>query len=398
MSILYCAIPNFAVALARRDRPELAARPLVLLDAEERVFDASPDVAERGVTVGLTAHTVQVRCPGAHLEVADLDRCRSELKAFLEVLEEFSPSVEPHGWGAAYVDLGDAMRDRARAVAFCKESGRSVRQALGQAMQPALGWNKGKFTARVAARCTQPGHLLPVDAEEEHAFLSPLPVTLLPLSEETVRRLHFLGLRTLGQYAALPVPAVWQQFGRAGKLAHRLACGKDDRPVIARRQAPTIEGGHTFETPTVSRERVLAVAQRVIDALFQELSSQFAACGSLRLVARMEDGSAVERARTFLFPVSDRQRIGRAVDDLLDGVQGKGSVAAISIALEQIQEAVMEQLTLFSDQHGDDHQLRQVQRYLVTRFGASRLRRASLIRPQAPLPEWRILWQEEDPT
>jgi protein ImuB len=221
----------------------------------------------------------------------------------------------------------------------------------------------------------------------------------LPLSEETLSRLRFLGLRTLGQYAALPTAAVWQQFGQVGKLAHRLARGEDDRPVIARQQSPVIEGDHVFETPAVTRERVLAAAQRVVDVLVQELGSQFVACGRLRLVVRLGDGSAIEHVRTFLFPVSDRQRIGRAVVDLLDGVQGKGGaatteIAAISVALEQIQEAVMEQLTLFSDGHSDDQDLRQVQRYLVTRFGASHLRRAALMQPQAPLPEWRAVWQQ----
>jgi len=34
-----------------------------------------------------------------------------------------------------------------------------------------------------------------------------------------------------------------------------------------------------------------------------------------------------------------------------------------------------------------------VERYLASRFGASRLRRAVLTQPGAPLPEWRFTWQ-----
>ncbi len=147
--------------------------------------------------------------------------------------------MEPHGWGAAYVDLGDLVRGHADAVALCREMGRAVRRELGEALQPALGWDSGKFTAQAAARRTPPGRLRAVDAVRERGFLQPLPVTLLPLAGEAVQRLGFLGLRTLGQYAALPPAAVWQQFGRAGKLAHRCARGEDDRPVIPRGRRPT---------------------------------------------------------------------------------------------------------------------------------------------------------------
>jgi len=74
------------------------------------------------------------------------------------------------------------------------------------------------------------GRLRAVGDEQERAFLNPLPMVLLPLDEDALRRLSFLGLRTLEQYATLPSGAVWQQFGRAGKLAHRCARGEDDRP------------------------------------------------------------------------------------------------------------------------------------------------------------------------
>jgi len=88
VSILYCAIPHFAVALARRDHPELAGCPLIVLDPEDRVFDVSPEGAQQGVTLGLTARIAQIRCPEARLYSGDLERCRQELEGFLEVLEQ----------------------------------------------------------------------------------------------------------------------------------------------------------------------------------------------------------------------------------------------------------------------------------------------------------------------
>ena len=43
-----------------------------------------------------------------------------------------------------------------------------------------------------------------------------------------------LGLRTLGDFAALPVRDVASRFGEPGEYAHRLARGLDSRPLATR--------------------------------------------------------------------------------------------------------------------------------------------------------------------
>ncbi|MGD8472990.1 MAG: hypothetical protein PVH59_02625, partial [Anaerolineae bacterium] len=164
MSVLYCTIPHFAAALARRHYPELMSGPLVLVGPEERVFGVSAEAAACGVATGMTARMAQIHCPEAHLLDADLARCRAEQEALFQLLEAASSRVEPHGWGAAYVDLDELVRGHADAVTICGEVGRAVRQELGEALQPALGWDSSKFTAQAAARRTPPGRLRAVDA------------------------------------------------------------------------------------------------------------------------------------------------------------------------------------------------------------------------------------------
>src|SRR5574341_1165807 len=171
MSILYCAIPHFAAALARRDDPGLEGRPLVLIGPDGRVLDVSAEAAACGVAAGLTVRAAQIRCPEARLLDADVAHCRAEFETLLELLERVSPDVEPHGWGAAYANLGDLARDHARAVEVCRQVGRAVRRELGQALQPALGWDSGKFTAQAAARRTQLGRLLAVEGVRARDFL-----------------------------------------------------------------------------------------------------------------------------------------------------------------------------------------------------------------------------------
>jgi nucleotidyltransferase/DNA polymerase involved in DNA repair len=396
MSILYCAIPHFAAALARRDDPDLEERPLILIGPEERVFGASAEAVACGVSVGLTARTAETRCPEARLLDADVARCRKEFETLLQLLERSSSRVEPHGWGAAYVDLSDLDQQRTDAVGWCRQVGRAVRQELGQALQPALGWDSSKFTAQAAARRTRPGHLLVVDTFKELAFLRPLPVTLLPLSADALQRLGFLGLRTLGQYAALPPAAVGLQFGRAGRLAHRCARGDDDRPVIPRQQAPRRIVTCELDVPLAERERLLSMLRRVISSPLAELRRDWKVPGQVHLRVEFDDGSTQERIRTLVFPTADETQVIRVLGQLLEGMFWPAAAIAMTVTLEQVQDVVAEQLALFSARGERERKLREVQRYLVARFGANRLRRIFISQPGAPLPEWRANWAEEE--
>jgi hypothetical protein len=115
---------------------------------------------------------------------------------------------------------------------------------------------------------------------------------------------------------------------------------------------------------------------------------------------------SLEQARSFLFPVSEEDRVVRALEQLLDGMKWQAAATSLAVSLAQIQDAVAEQLPLFpleGDALASERQqkLQEVERYLAARFGApaftsGRLRRPVLDQPDAPLPEWRVTWQAGD--
>jgi DNA polymerase-4 len=392
MSILYCSIPHFATALAQRDDPSLRQQPLVLVGPDGHVFAASAEASACAITPGLTPQVAEARCPQARLVEADVTRCRAEFEVLLQLLEGTNPLVEPHGWGAAYLDLNGLASDSVDAIAICSQVGQAIRRELGESLQPALGWDSTKFTAQAAAKRTRAGHLLVVSAARERAFLRPLPIALLPLGDYSLQRLRFLGLRTLGQYAALPPAAVLQQFGQAGRLAYKCARGEDGRPVIPRTQERRLVAHWGCEHLLTEREQLLTILRRLVAPLLQELRQNLQACGQVRLTVHFVDDSAQERERTLLFPTADEGRTVLVLGQLVDGMQWRMGATALQVILEQIQDSPTEQLALFPMQTEKNRKLLEVQSYLQARFGASGLRRAILAYPAAPLPEWRTSW------
>src|SRR5262249_46464952 len=89
-----------------------------------------------------------------------------------------------------------------------------------------IGIADGRFASGLAARRSTV-----VPAGKSAAFLAPLPVDLLD-RVALVDLFLRLGLRTLGDVAALPVRHVASRLGAEGIAAHRLARGLDEYPVF----------------------------------------------------------------------------------------------------------------------------------------------------------------------
>jgi nucleotidyltransferase/DNA polymerase involved in DNA repair len=179
--------------------------------------------------------------------------------------------------------------------------GRAVRAE--SLLAPAIGIAAGKFPARTAARLVVPNHARYVAPGGEAALLAPLPVEVLPLEAEMARRLRLLGIRTVGQFAALPTGAVLTQFGREGQRLHRLAHGRDEAVLQPRLSRPSAEAIYHFEDPVGDRAILEAALGALAAQVVAQLSQLRMAGQTLLLRLVLEDRSRQERRRHLPWPI-----------------------------------------------------------------------------------------------
>jgi len=375
VSVLCCQIPAFLINVTLRHEPSLAQRPLALVGPDERICAASA----AGVQPTMTPRQAQARCPDLVLHPVDLATCQQEQDAFVATLAAWGLPVEPGDWGMAYLDLQDLGDIQPLAAAL----GRTVRQTMGASLQPSLGWDSGKFTARVAAVRTPVGRMRLVSKADEAAFLTPLPITLLPLPGQALQQLWWLGIRTLGGFAALPGAAVWQRFGQAGKLAHQWAQGRDDRPVYNQVAAapPVIQVD--FEPPTGALPRAVASCCQALQPHLDTLCHELRGCRRLRLHLGF-----VTATRTLDIPfVEATTQVQAALTHHLQALVWPDLLETIAITLLETSEATPQQMNLF----GDEQQLPSWDK-LKTRYGPVFLQ-GQLLDAVHPVAERRTDWQ-----
>ena len=132
------------------------------------------------------------------------------------------------------------------------------------------------------------------------SYLAPLTVGWLrevgEATPELVELFIRLGLRTLGDLAALPAGDVYARFGNAGLHVHRLAGGGDDRPPGTTDPPAEWRTERAFDEPVEHLETVVFVAKQLADELVATLADEGRVCTRVIVTAETEHGERSERA------------------------------------------------------------------------------------------------------
>lgn len=274
-----------------------AGRPAAVLVANQ-VLAATPAARRAGVAAGLRRREAQARCPDLELHERDEGREGRAFEVVLAAVERFAPLVEVSEPGTCAVATrgpsryhgGDeALAEAVQAAVTEALGGRSPRTCRGGCrVGVADGWFAASWAARTSARpqVVPPGGSGP--------FLAPLPLGALG-QPDLVEVLWQLGLRTLGDLAALPEADVLGRFGTAGVHAHQLARGGDDRPLDARRPPPDLAAQRQLDPPVERVDQAAFVVRALAEELAEHLGGLGLSCTRLVVEAETEHGECLAR-------------------------------------------------------------------------------------------------------
>ncbi|MGI9255226.1 MAG: DNA polymerase Y family protein [Thermomicrobiales bacterium] len=389
MTIACIAVPHFALRVALLDRPELDGAPLILgppAGGRPLVQDATPEAAARGVRAGITLREAAALCPDAMILTPHPVREAATATRIADDLAVFSPLVEADARHAGHwhVDL----RGSERLLGPPHAAAERLLEGLPPLLRPRAGVAPGKFPARVAAANARPGAALFIEARDVAAALAPAPVTLLPLPPETIRRMERLGLRTLGDLAALTVPAVQARFGPEGRAARELALGIDPDPVRPAPIPEIISERITLPAPATSREALMAGIQRLALAAFERPALRDRFVRQARLLALLEGGGSWDLLATLREP-GGYERVVKALEYRLDGAALPGPIERLGLDLISPVDISGRQELLPGFRARKPRELVEAARQLKQRFGTTGLYRVVEVEPWSRIPERR---------
>ncbi|TDD31118.1 DNA polymerase Y family protein [Actinomadura sp. KC06] len=242
-----------------------------------------------GVRRGQRLRDAQRRCPELVVRERDPDAEGRLFETVVEAVAALTPRVEVVRPGLCAIPA----RGPARFYGGEEALRVLVQDAVVEAGHDCgSGVADGLFAAELAARAGQGGVVVPEGGAA--AFLAPYPLSVLDRPElaDLLRR---LGIKTLGDFAALPSGHVAGRFGTDGALAHRMARGEEPRPLAPVKGTEDLTVRGDFDPPAEQSERVVFAAKRLAGELHETLAASGLACVRLEVAAGFADGRVLRR-------------------------------------------------------------------------------------------------------
>jgi protein ImuB len=310
--IVCVQIPRFELSIAVGDRAAVGQRTLAgeaLAIAPDpggtaRVGEVSAGAEAFGVSRAMALGEALARCPALRLVPGDPLGTAEAWERAARALEGIGAALELPRAGLAYFEA-DGLRGLHRG-----DHGviAAARDALGRPAR--IGAGPTRFCALAAALQARSRRAVVIEEDHAQRYLVSQSVELLGYRAQTaalVEPLRRLGVRTLGELAALGRDAVADRFGESGVLARQLARGADT-PLRTRsleeRLQETLELWEASSGPTL--ELVLGV---LVDRLLARPPRRGRTLRVLTLSARLVEGGTWHERVVLREALSDPRRI-----------------------------------------------------------------------------------------
>ena len=337
----------FYASVEQLRRPELRGKPVVVGHDGPRgvVAAASYEARKFGIRSAMPSATARRLCPAAIFVPADFTAYRAASAQVFAVLRRYTPVIEPLALDEAYLDLSGNREARSQPEAVGQRLKVEVRDATG-GLTASVGVAASKVVAKIASDLRKPDGLVVVAPGTEAAFLAPLPLRVLPgLGPATERRLDGLGLRTVGDLAALPAEVLEARVGNSGAGLKALAIGDDPRAVTIPGLPKSISREVTFERDVVDAHSLRRTVRSLAQDVTQSVRRQRLWARTVRLKVRFA-GFETHTFQATLEAATDLDDDFLATADQLLGqalVEGR-PVRLIGIGAANLSEATQDSL------------------------------------------------------
>ncbi|MFO8010656.1 MAG: hypothetical protein R6U89_07580 [Dehalococcoidia bacterium] len=384
MRIVSFYFPHFPIQVELRADASISGRPVVIggLPHERKpVFDASEEAMACGIRPGIALRQACGLCPDALFLSMEEGKYERESERIADLISGFTTELEEVGLGEVLIEVPfDSW-----------ESGlvSAIRMAIGEqeGFTVTVASASNKFVAQAGGRTGKRGGVTRIPVGKERAFMSGLPVNMLPASEEVLRRLELLGISRMGELAALPREGVGRAFGVRGERLRELARGVDRSPLIPRRKPPSLAEQVEFDPPVEAMDRLMAGVGEMAERLARRLGWRWQCCRRMSGRFSTPEGESVEIVVEFKQPIASAEEMLRHLKNRLENTRFSGPVGKGELVLNNLCGEQGGQLKLLYGLPRQRQSLLEAIRMLQERYGSSAIKRVVLSESNSRLPE-----------
>jgi DNA polymerase IV len=340
LTILHLDLDAFYASVEQLADPSIRGRPVIVGGLGRRgvVAAASYEARRYGVHSAMPMGRARRACPDGVFLAPRFDAYGDASDSVMAILREVTPLVEPLALDEAFLDVTGARRLHGSAPEIATMLRRRIKDETG--LVASVGVASTKFVAKLASDLAKPDGMLVVEAGTEVDFIHPLEVRRLwGVGPKTGERLAQLGVRTIGDLAALPEETLVHALGEShGRHLLALAWNRDERPVEPSREVKSVGHEETFPTDITDRETLAREALRMSERVAERLRDGRRAGRTVQLKLRYKNFRTITRSRTMPDPTNLAADIAGVARALLDAVEIGDGIRLLGVAMQQLRD------------------------------------------------------------
>ncbi len=301
LTIAHVDCDAFYASVEKRDRPELAARPVIVGGGTRGVVSAACYIARvHGVRSAMPMFKALKACPDAVVIKPDFAKYTAASRQIRALMGELTPLVQPLSIDEAVLDLSgtEALHGAPPAVVlarFAREVERQVHVTVS------IGLAANRLMSKIAAGRDKPRGFAVIGAGAAASLLAPEPVRLLPgIGPALAKRLESQGITRLGHLQVLTDRDAMKRLGEDGPALVSRARGEDRRVVDPTRETKSVSAETTFETDLTELGDLERHLWRLSEKLARRLREQDLAAGGV--VLKLKTPAFITRTRSARLP------------------------------------------------------------------------------------------------
>ncbi|HUF50212.1 MAG TPA: DNA polymerase IV [Longimicrobiales bacterium] len=353
--ILLVDCDQFFVQCARLADPDGAGRePLLLVGGSAAgrgvVTSASYETRAFGVRSGMPTATAQRLCPKAVVVPVPRSLCGEKSRAIRDVLEHFTPVVEPASIDEAYLDMSGTERlyhDEPLADTARRIQADVLRDTN---IHVSIGGGTNRLVAKLAVSRAKPAGVHIVPPGDEAAFLSTHDIGDIPgVGPVLTAELAKYGLMRIPDALPMTEAQLVALLGDGrGPWLYRRMRGIDDSALDTRGMAKSLSRDETFPRDLHTEAELLRELRVLVRRLAADLRADELRARTITVRLRDSDFRTRQASRTIQEAIQTDRGIYTVARALLARLRAERRIAArlIGVSASKLTSADDTQLTL----------------------------------------------------
>ncbi len=386
-TILHSDCNGFYASVECLYNPDIRNKPVAVGgDADKRhgiILAKNEPAKAYHIKTGEAIWQARQKCPDLVVVPPHFDRYMRFSRMCRRIYSDYTDRIENFGLDEAWLDVSGNDAD---GEAIAHEIRNRIKSELGITVSIGVSFNK--IFAKLGSDYKKPDAVTVISRENFREIVWPLPAEdLLYVGRSTKRKLNRLGVYTIGELAAFPLPALRSNFGKWGDVLYTFSNGYDNSPVMHADESSAIKsiGNSTTAVRDLeNNEDVKMIFMVLCDSVCRRLREQGAKAGVVAISVRDKDLYSFTRQKK-LFSATDIT--GEILDTAMllfrENYDWKKSIRSLGVNVSDLSPADSPtQMTLLLDERRRER-MEQLDRSLdglKRRFGSFCVRPATLMK------------------